>query len=57
MGPVTCILDIMFIEPARGIVLGGARQVLTAAAFTYIAAAISSILTLLYYVSLVSRRD
>lgn len=35
----------------------GARQVLTAAAFTYIAAAISSVLTLLYYVSLVSRRD
>lgn len=35
----------------------GARQVLTAAAFTYIAAAISSVLTLLYYVSLVRRRD
>lgn len=35
----------------------GARQVLTAAAFTYIAAAISSVLTMLYYVSLVSRRD
>lgn len=35
----------------------GARKVLTAAALTYVAAAISSILTLLYYVSLVSRRD
>jgi len=35
----------------------GARQVLTAAAFTYIAAAITSVLTLLYYASLVSRRD
>jgi len=33
----------------------GARQMLTAAALTYIAAAITSILTLLYYVSLVSR--
>jgi uncharacterized protein len=32
----------------------GARQVLTAAALTYIAAAITSILTLLYYISLIS---
>lgn len=35
----------------------GARQVLTAAALTYVAAAITSILTLLYYVSLVNQRD
>lgn len=35
----------------------GSRQILTAAALTYVAAAITSILTLLYYVSLVSRRD
>ncbi|MGJ3237757.1 MAG: zinc metallopeptidase, partial [Anaerolineae bacterium] len=34
---------------------GGARQVLTAAALTYVAAAITSILNLLYYVSLVTR--
>lgn len=34
---------------------GGARQVLTAAALTYVAAAISSLLTLLYYVSLAQR--
>jgi uncharacterized protein len=34
----------------------GARQMLMAAAFTYIAAAITSILTLLYYISLVNRR-
>jgi len=32
----------------------GARQVLTAAALTYVAAAITSILTLIYYISLVS---
>ncbi|MEM9952494.1 MAG: zinc metallopeptidase [Chloroflexota bacterium] len=32
----------------------GARQVLTAAALTYVAAAVTSVLTLLYYVSLVS---
>lgn len=35
----------------------GARQVLTAAALTYVAAAVTSILTLLYYVSLVNRRN
>lgn len=35
----------------------GARQVLTAAALTYVAAAVTAILTLLYYVSLVSRRN
>jgi Zn-dependent membrane protease YugP len=35
----------------------GARQVLTAAALTYVAAAVTSLLTLLYYLSLVSRRD
>lgn len=35
----------------------GARQVLTAAALTYVAAAVTSLLTLLYYVSLVSGRD
>ncbi len=35
---------------------GGARQVLTAAALTYVAAAITSILTLLYYLSLAQRR-
>ncbi len=35
----------------------GARQMLTAAALTYVAAAITSILQLLYFVSLVSRRD
>ncbi len=34
-----------------------ARAMLTAAAFTYIAAAITAILQLLYYVSLVSRSD
>jgi Zn-dependent membrane protease YugP len=33
----------------------GARTVLTAAALTYVAAAISSVLTLLYYLSLASR--
>ncbi|MDZ4769718.1 MAG: zinc metallopeptidase [Chloroflexota bacterium] len=36
---------------------GGARQVLTAAALTYIAAAITAILQLLYYVSLARRRN
>ena len=35
----------------------GARQLLTAAAFTYVAAAVTSIITLLYYISLVSNRD
>lgn len=35
----------------------GARQVLIAAALTYVAAAVTSVLTLLYYVSLVSTRD
>ncbi|GAB4309356.1 MAG: zinc metallopeptidase [Phototrophicales bacterium] len=35
----------------------GARQILTAAALTYVAAFISSLLTLIYYISLVSRRD
>lgn len=34
---------------------GGARQVLTAAALTYVAAAVSSLLTLLYYISLAQR--
>lgn len=35
--------------------VGGARQVLTAAALTYVAAAITSVLTLLYYISLAQR--
>ena len=35
----------------------GSRQVLQAAALTYVAAAVTSLLQLLYYVSLVSRRD
>lgn len=35
----------------------GARNVLTAAALTYVAAAVSSLLTLLYYISLATRRD
>ena len=35
---------------------GGARQVLTAAALTYLAAAITSILQLLYYISVAQRR-
>lgn len=35
----------------------GARSVLTAAALTYLAALITSVLTLLYYVSLAQRRD
>lgn len=34
----------------------GSRQILTAAALTYVAAAITAILQLLYYVSLVNRR-
>jgi uncharacterized protein len=34
----------------------GARQVLTAAALTYVAAAVTAVLTLLYYLSLGSRR-
>jgi len=36
---------------------GGARQVLTAAAMTYIAAFVSSLLTLLYYLSIARRSD
>lgn len=36
---------------------GGARQVLTAAALTYFAAAISAVLQLLYFVSLANRRN
>lgn len=43
-----------------GLVVGeeltGARQVLSAAAWTYVAAALTSILQLLYYVSLLNRR-
>jgi uncharacterized protein len=35
---------------------GGARQMLTAAALTYVAAFVSSLLTLLYYISLAQRR-
>ncbi len=35
----------------------GARQVLTAAALTYIAAAVTAFLQLLYYISLISRSD
>jgi Zn-dependent membrane protease YugP len=35
----------------------GARQILTAAALTYVAAFISSLLTLIYYISLVSRSN
>lgn len=35
----------------------GARQVLTAAALTYVAAAITSVLQLLYFVSLANRRN
>jgi hypothetical protein len=34
----------------------GARQVLTAAAMTYVAAAVTAVLTLLYYLSLANRR-
>ena len=34
----------------------GSRQVLTAAAMTYVAAFITSLLTLLYYVSIAQRR-
>lgn len=34
---------------------GGSRQVLTAAAMTYVAAAVTSLLTLLYYISLAQR--
>lgn len=37
--------------------LSGARQMLTAAALTYVAAFVTSLLTLLYYVSLISRND
>jgi len=36
---------------------GGARQVLSAAALTYVAAAVTAVLQLLYYISLVSRRN
>jgi uncharacterized protein len=35
---------------------GGARSVLTAAALTYVAAAITALLNLLYYISLLNRR-
>jgi Zn-dependent membrane protease YugP len=35
----------------------GSRQMLTAAALTYVAAAVTSLLQLLYYINLVSRRD
>ncbi len=35
----------------------GSRSVLTAAALTYVAAAVTSLLQLLYYVSLLNRRD
>jgi Zn-dependent membrane protease YugP len=34
----------------------GSRQVLTAAALTYVAAAITAILQLLYYISIANRR-
>jgi uncharacterized protein len=37
--------------------LSGARQMLTAAALTYVAAFVTSLLTLLYYISLISRND
>lgn len=37
--------------------VSGARQVLTAAALTYIAAAITAVLQLLYYISLLQRRN
>lgn len=36
---------------------GGSRQVLTAAALTYVAAAVTAILQLLYYISLAQRRN
>jgi Zn-dependent membrane protease YugP len=36
---------------------GGARQILTAAALTYVAAAITAVLQLLYYISLTRRRE
>jgi hypothetical protein len=42
---------------AEGEELVGARKVLSAAALTYLAAAVTSILQLLYYVSLLNRRD
>jgi hypothetical protein len=35
----------------------GARQMLTAAALTYIAAFVSALLTLLYYISISQRHD
>jgi hypothetical protein len=35
----------------------GARQMLTAAALTYVAAFVTSLLTLIYYISLLSRND
>jgi len=34
----------------------GSRSVLTAAALTYVAAAVTSLLNLLYYISLLNRR-
>jgi Zn-dependent membrane protease YugP len=36
---------------------GGSRQVLTAAALTYVAAFVTALLQLLYYISLAQRRD
>jgi hypothetical protein len=36
---------------------GGSRQVLTAAALTYVAAFVSALLTLLYYIMLAQSRD
>ena len=36
--------------------IGGARSVLTAAALTYVAAAVTALLNLLYYISLLNRR-
>lgn len=44
----------LFVQPSDR---DGARSMLTAAALTYVAAAVTSILTLLYYVSLVNRRN
>ena len=35
----------------------GARKVLTAAGLTYIAAAVTSVLQLLYYISIIKRND
>jgi uncharacterized protein len=46
--------DAGFMETAED--TNGSRSVLTAAALTYVAAAITSVLNLLYYISLVNRR-